>query len=89
MSLPDLLDTTSAARILHLLMEEETAAMSGARPLSTALSKIGLVEKLLEVVKDPASLEQGKSYLALTAVKNLAPGSVTPMVRSHTFKSPG
>lgn len=58
-SLPDVLETIPAVRILRILIQEESAFKSGARPVSTALSKIGLVEKLLEVVKDPASLEEG------------------------------
>lgn len=71
-SLPALLETTPAARIFCLLIEREVASESGDSQISTDLINSGLVEKLLEVVKDPASLEQGKSDIALPAFKTLS-----------------
>ena len=41
--------------------------MSDTKPLRKALVKAGLVEELLGVVKDPASLEEGDFILAQRA----------------------
>lgn len=60
---PDLLHSTATARVLQLLMEHEEKSKPAGQALSKALGSTSFVDKLVDIVKDPDSLLQGKASL--------------------------
>lgn len=64
---PDLLQTSTAARVLQLLLEQQQLSTPEETSLSTALGSSGLVDKLVESVKRPDSLLQGEARILAKA----------------------
>ena len=62
---PQLLQTTSAARVLQLLMERQLQSSSAATPLIAAVRQAGLADLLVQNLEPVGSMWLGVYYLSL------------------------